>query len=224
MRSPGGDGRAPRTRARRPSAPAGRGLAPRVDGPPLLQLHRRSRRSSSSGWSFRDPWGNHVQVVGYRDIQFTKAPRGVARHGPRRAREERESARGAARERACRPVIFMVVVSARRWPLAKRLADLPVVAEGVLDPAQQPAVGLVRRVDLGGAGGNGPPRRRCGVLDDQEHAHRAAAERLRAEVSCGGDSSATQNECRRPPAGRRPRACRPSPPTRYTSTAPNTAL
>ena len=24
--------------------------------------------------SFRDPWGNHVQVVGYRDIQFTKAP------------------------------------------------------------------------------------------------------------------------------------------------------
>ena len=24
--------------------------------------------------SFRDPWGNHVQVVGYRDIQFTKTP------------------------------------------------------------------------------------------------------------------------------------------------------
>jgi catechol 2,3-dioxygenase-like lactoylglutathione lyase family enzyme len=23
--------------------------------------------------SFRDPWGNHVQVVDYRDIQFTKA-------------------------------------------------------------------------------------------------------------------------------------------------------
>ena len=23
---------------------------------------------------FVDPWGNHVQVVGYRDIQFTKAP------------------------------------------------------------------------------------------------------------------------------------------------------
>ena len=26
------------------------------------------------GNSFRDPWGNHVQVVDYRDIQFTKAP------------------------------------------------------------------------------------------------------------------------------------------------------
>ena len=24
---------------------------------------------------FRDPWGNHWQVVEYRDIQFTKAPR-----------------------------------------------------------------------------------------------------------------------------------------------------
>jgi hypothetical protein len=23
---------------------------------------------------FLDPWGNHVQVVAYRDIQFTKAP------------------------------------------------------------------------------------------------------------------------------------------------------
>ncbi len=26
------------------------------------------------GLSFRDPWGNHVQVVEYGDIQFTKAP------------------------------------------------------------------------------------------------------------------------------------------------------
>jgi catechol 2,3-dioxygenase-like lactoylglutathione lyase family enzyme len=24
--------------------------------------------------SFRDPWGNHVQVVDYREIQFAKAP------------------------------------------------------------------------------------------------------------------------------------------------------
>jgi lactoylglutathione lyase len=24
---------------------------------------------------FRDPWGNHFQVVDYRDIQFTKVPR-----------------------------------------------------------------------------------------------------------------------------------------------------
>jgi lactoylglutathione lyase len=27
------------------------------------------------GLDFRDPWGNHFQVVDYRDIQFTKAPR-----------------------------------------------------------------------------------------------------------------------------------------------------
>ena len=24
--------------------------------------------------SFRDPWGNHVQIVDYRDVQFTKGP------------------------------------------------------------------------------------------------------------------------------------------------------
>jgi lactoylglutathione lyase len=28
----------------------------------------------SGSVDFRDPWGNHVQVVDYRDIQFTKAP------------------------------------------------------------------------------------------------------------------------------------------------------
>jgi catechol 2,3-dioxygenase-like lactoylglutathione lyase family enzyme len=29
---------------------------------------------SAGSLDFRDPWGNHVQVVDYRDIQFTKAP------------------------------------------------------------------------------------------------------------------------------------------------------
>ena len=28
----------------------------------------------SGSLNFRDPWGNNVQVVDYRDIQFTKAP------------------------------------------------------------------------------------------------------------------------------------------------------
>ena len=34
--------------------------------------------SPGPGLNFRDPWGNYVQVVDYRDIQFTKAP-GVLR-------------------------------------------------------------------------------------------------------------------------------------------------
>ena len=34
--------------------------------------------SASGSLDFRDPWGNHVQVVDYREIQFTKAP-GVLR-------------------------------------------------------------------------------------------------------------------------------------------------
>jgi len=28
----------------------------------------------SGSLDFDDPWGNHVQVVDYRDIQFTKTP------------------------------------------------------------------------------------------------------------------------------------------------------
>ena len=26
------------------------------------------------GLDFRDPWGNRVEIVDYRDVQFTKAP------------------------------------------------------------------------------------------------------------------------------------------------------
>ena len=47
--------------------------------------------------SFRDPWGNHVQVVDYREIQFTKTPE-VLRGMGLVAREDRAGARGAARE------------------------------------------------------------------------------------------------------------------------------
>ena len=33
------------------------------------------------GLDFIDPWGNHIQVVEYRDIQFTKAPEVLAAMG-----------------------------------------------------------------------------------------------------------------------------------------------
>jgi catechol 2,3-dioxygenase-like lactoylglutathione lyase family enzyme len=36
---------------------------------------------SSGSCDFDDPWGNHVQVVDYRDIQFTKAPAVAAAMG-----------------------------------------------------------------------------------------------------------------------------------------------
>ena len=39
------------------------------------QMQREGVSVGESGsLDFRDPWGNHVQVVDYRDIQFTKAP------------------------------------------------------------------------------------------------------------------------------------------------------
>jgi predicted enzyme related to lactoylglutathione lyase len=39
---------------------------------------RRAREAGAEmigSHDFRDPWGNHWQVVGYSDVQFTKTPR-----------------------------------------------------------------------------------------------------------------------------------------------------
>ena len=37
---------------------------------------------ASGGLRFRDPWGNAVEIVDYRDIQFTKAPAILAALAP----------------------------------------------------------------------------------------------------------------------------------------------
>ncbi len=34
----------------------------------------REAGAELAGNTFRDPWGNNVQIVGYEDVQFTKAP------------------------------------------------------------------------------------------------------------------------------------------------------
>ena len=47
---------------------------------------------SGRGLDFRDPWGNFIQVVDYRDIQFTKAPE-IARGMGIDGLEKSESAR-----------------------------------------------------------------------------------------------------------------------------------
>jgi len=49
------------------------------------------------GNSFRDPWGNHVQVVEYGDIQFTKAPEIL--HGMGLELEKSESALAELRDK-----------------------------------------------------------------------------------------------------------------------------
>jgi catechol 2,3-dioxygenase-like lactoylglutathione lyase family enzyme len=39
------------------------------------RLRERGLAVQASGsLDFQDPWGNHIQVVDYRDVQFTKAP------------------------------------------------------------------------------------------------------------------------------------------------------
>ena len=46
--------------------------------------------------SFRDPWGNHVQIVDYREIQFTKAPEVL--HGMGLSLEKTENAKAELRQ------------------------------------------------------------------------------------------------------------------------------
>ena len=54
--------------------------------------------SRGPGLDFSDPWGNHVQVVDYRDIQFTKAPEILRGMGLERL-EKSERARAELREK-----------------------------------------------------------------------------------------------------------------------------
>jgi catechol 2,3-dioxygenase-like lactoylglutathione lyase family enzyme len=40
----------------------------------VLAAAREAGAEIFAGNSFRDPWGNQIQVVSYADVQFTKAP------------------------------------------------------------------------------------------------------------------------------------------------------
>jgi lactoylglutathione lyase len=53
---------------------------------------------ASGSLDFEDPWGNHVQVVDYRDIQFTKTP-AVLRAMKLEGLEKSQAAQREIRER-----------------------------------------------------------------------------------------------------------------------------
>jgi lactoylglutathione lyase len=55
-----------------------------VDGKETLRTALRDAGvsvPSSGSLRFRDPWGNNIEVVDYRDVQFTKAPAVLAGMG-----------------------------------------------------------------------------------------------------------------------------------------------
>jgi lactoylglutathione lyase len=54
------------------------------------------------GLDFLDPWGNRVEIVGYRDIQFTKAP-GVLRGMELEGLEKSASALDELRRKGLQP-------------------------------------------------------------------------------------------------------------------------
>jgi catechol-2,3-dioxygenase len=62
---------------RRQGADDGRHFGLVVDDKEAVRAALRDagvRVASSGGLRFRDPWGNNIEVVDYRDVQFTKAP------------------------------------------------------------------------------------------------------------------------------------------------------
>src|SRR5688572_32893879 len=63
----------------------------------VLAAAREAGVEIFGGNSFRDPWGNHVQVVAYQDIQFTKSPQIL--RGMGLELEKSESARKELRDK-----------------------------------------------------------------------------------------------------------------------------
>ena len=56
----------------------------------------REAGAAVSGNRIRDPWGNNVEIVGYEDVQFTKAPeiiRGMGLAGLEKTEQAREELR-----------------------------------------------------------------------------------------------------------------------------------
>ncbi len=54
--------------------------------------------AASGGLRFHDPWGNLVEVVDYRDVQFTKAPAILAKLAPEGLEKSAEAREELARK------------------------------------------------------------------------------------------------------------------------------
>jgi lactoylglutathione lyase len=67
----------------------------------VLAAARERGAQVFGGNSFRDPWGNHAQVVAYEDVQFTKAPEILRGMGLELGKSER--ALGELREKGLAP-------------------------------------------------------------------------------------------------------------------------
>ena len=102
-----------------------------------------------------------------------------------RSRTPSASTGGPGLSCSCRPGSADLVpplVLVRRRPLTRWLADLPAVAERVIDPAHLPAMLFAHGADLGGSSGHRSVEHRPRIIDDQEHSRRCAANSLWAEV------------------------------------------
>ena len=143
---------------------------PSTAGPPGATSSTRSATGSSSTWTTR---------------QGCRWARSNVR-GPLRARRNvhRDDA-GQALEQLP-PTPENAAKLGGSAATGERLADLPVVAERVDDAAEAPAVRVARRRTPRSRPPRRPAHRRVRIVDDQQHPHRAAAQRLGAEVDVRG--------------------------------------
>ena len=105
--------------------------------------------------------------------------------------EDRHDRRLAAPS-GCSSWVFLSVCACRR-PRSERPPDLPVVAEWVHDPAEQPAVDLGYRVDLASAAASARPTAAAGSSTTSSSRVVAPPRVWGLKFPCSGDSSSTQN-------------------------------
>ena len=70
--------------------------------------------------------------------------------------------------------------------LRQGLADFPMMAEGVDNASQVPAISVSDGLHDFGSGGDGTVENRVGILHGHYHAHSAATKRVWAEVQVLG--------------------------------------
>jgi hypothetical protein len=81
----------------------------------------------------------------------------------------------------------VVLADANTWLFLRELpCDLPVMPRRIDNPADPPSMGIEHGRNLGRPGRDRPPAQGHGVLDNEKHPDRAAAEGLGAEVKVLG--------------------------------------
>jgi lactoylglutathione lyase len=142
--------------------------------------------------NFRDPWGNQVQVVDYREIQFTKAPEVLAALGLSDIRKTPEAI-GELREKGSAGT--EAAIASRAASSGRSNFDLPKGRPGVPGEARRPVAGRAAAghgVPVPGPGERGDGQVEIGVAAEQAVLDCAGEDRSQALAPGGDDALAIE--------------------------------